>query len=114
MVAATVAKVKRGDNQHTPGAAAVDTAKAAKMLNVSEKSVTRARALVNKGSPELQELVRKGEAKLGAVHEVLDKPKDEQVKSWKEKHRAKKAAKAKAKELKEKVPRNPPTYGRSG
>jgi ParB-like chromosome segregation protein Spo0J len=100
LVAATITNMRRGDNQHTT-AGAVDTAKAAKMLNVSEKSVTRARALVDKGSPQLQQLVREGKAKLGAVQEVLDKPPAEQVKSWKakkaEKVKALKDAKAKAK-----------------
>jgi len=88
MIAATVAKMKRGDNQHTPEPA-VDTAKAAKMLNVSEKSVTRARAVVDKGSDELQALVLSGKAKLGAVEDIVNNvPKEQQAQSWKDKKMA--------------------------
>jgi hypothetical protein len=77
-VAAKIANIKPGDfagNQHTGrgpsiGGPQVSQAEAAKMLNVSERSVQRARA-VQEASPELAAAVEKGEMSVSkAAHQV--------------------------------------------
>jgi len=59
MVAASVASLEVGENQHTPiGAPSIS--ESAKKLNVSERSVNRAKQIKEKGSPELVAAVESG------------------------------------------------------
>ena len=53
MVAARIANYRVGDNQHTAGSANLPTLEAARLLNVAERSVRSARAVQERGTPEL-------------------------------------------------------------
>lgn len=52
MIAARIANMERGDNQHA-SIDATSQAEAAKLLNVSRPSVQRARVVLSEGTPEL-------------------------------------------------------------
>ena len=70
-----------GDNQHTRKVGpSIGVSSAAKLLNVSEKSVERARVVLKKGTPELQALVERGEVAASVAAKVADKfPKEKQA-----------------------------------
>lgn len=88
--AAKVANLKAGDNQHSGGGAnlpnllgeapktSVTVREAAKMLNVSERSVKAARKVREDGAPALVEAVEKGDAAVSAAAEVAKLPVEEQ------------------------------------
>ncbi|MCG6157102.1 ParB/RepB/Spo0J family partition protein [Rubinisphaera margarita] len=62
VIAAELAKLKRGDNQHAQHRQNCrTTSEAAKALNVSERTVRAAKQVADKGSPELQHAVKTGE-----------------------------------------------------
>lgn len=63
-----------------PDPALVSTATAAKMLNVSERSVTAARKVQTSGVPELQRAVETGNVSVSAAAKLADLPKPEQAK----------------------------------
>lgn len=92
MVAGKLANLSAGANQHTAGRAnlpdliearqpappPVSVARAADMLNVSERSVKAARAVVDHGVPELVQKVEAGEVSVSAAADVARMPEPEQ------------------------------------
>jgi ParB-like chromosome segregation protein Spo0J len=87
LAAARLVTSKLGDNQYRGG---VTNEAAAKMLNVSEALVKDAKDVWEKAAPVILEKVQNGKMRIGAVKQVLDKPKEQQ-------EQALKAAKAAAK-----------------
>jgi hypothetical protein len=77
MVAAKLANMKRGDNQHT-SIEATSKERAAELLNVGRASVERAKKVQTKGDPELQRAVDTGEISVSAAASIADLPKGEQ------------------------------------
>jgi ParB-like chromosome segregation protein Spo0J len=90
-IAARLANIKSGEfhgNQYTTKGGGgqmaatilpISMTKAAKMLNVSERSIRRARLVIAKGVPEVQQAVLDGTMSLhGAVDRVVDLPKEKQ------------------------------------
>lgn len=87
MVAANIATAKQGERSDLEPSAnlrKVTQPEAAKMLNVSERSVSDAKTVKDKGVPELVEAVEKGEATVSAAAKVAKLPKAEQKKAVKE------------------------------
>ena len=63
MVAAGIANLQKGDNQHKKEGTSIDVPSiesAARQLNVGKASVERARAVKDKGAPGLADMVRDG------------------------------------------------------
>jgi ParB-like chromosome segregation protein Spo0J len=81
LTAARLVTTKLGDNQYRGG---VTIEAAAKMLNVSEALVKDAKNVLDKAAPVILEKVQNGKMRIGAVKEVLDKPKDQQQQALKE------------------------------
>ena len=87
MVAARIANMKRGgtgSNQHGSRAAnlpvsSVSQSKAAKMLNVSERSVRDATAVIERGDPKIISLMERGRVKVTAAAEVARLPAEAQA-----------------------------------
>jgi ParB-like nuclease family protein len=73
-IAAELANKKLGDNQHGGSAIlptlSVDQAKAAKLFNVSERSVRTAKA-IKEADPELHSKVKSGEVSLNAAYKQI-------------------------------------------
>ena len=68
LVAARLATLKLGDNQHTRGSANVPTqAAAAAMLNISERSIRHAAIVRDHGTPELNKEVEQGRLSVSAA-----------------------------------------------
>lgn len=68
MVAAKLATLPKGANQHSPiGESSKTQAEAAEMLNVGKRSVERARIVLDEGTPELIEAVEQGEIAVSAA-----------------------------------------------
>lgn len=82
MVAARLATLKRGDNQHTEGGdkSPCSTGKAAEALSVSRDIVKQART-VRREAPELAEKVERGEMTVGAAATEAKKRKGKKPKS---------------------------------
>lgn len=84
-VAAKIANMKPGDNQHSGGAnlpdqpAPVPVAVAAEMLNVSERSVKSARKVHAEGAPELVAALDAGKVAVSTAADIATLPKAEQV-----------------------------------
>lgn len=98
MIAARMAKLKAGDNQHTSevsGIPLTSQSDAAELLNVSVDSVKDAKSVQEKGAKELIAAVDAGEVPVSAAAEVAKLPKSEQKKVV---AKGAKAVKAKAKE----------------
>jgi ParB-like chromosome segregation protein Spo0J len=82
LIAAQIANLQKGANQHTMAGGSIDLPSAAKMLNVGEASVKRARNVLDKAAPQIVEQIKQGKTRVSAVSkEVLKKPKDQQVKA---------------------------------
>ena len=78
MVAAKLATLQRGSNQHAPiGAPSQD--EAADMLNVGRRSVQRAREVLDQGAEELRAAVERGEVSVAAAADVATLPQQEQA-----------------------------------
>lgn len=77
MVAARIATLERGDNQHT-AIAASSQSEVADMLNVSEDSIQRGKKVLKSGSEELVEAVTKGDIAVSTASEIATLPKEEQ------------------------------------
>jgi N6-adenosine-specific RNA methylase IME4 len=77
MVAAKLATLKRGDNQHSP-IGETSQAKAAKLLNIGKRTVERAANVRDHGAPELQEAVERGAVSVSAAVDIATLPADEQ------------------------------------
>jgi hypothetical protein len=74
MIAAQLAKLPRGTNQHA-SKEAPSQAQAAKLLSVSRASVQRAKAVVESGTPELVAAVVAGDVSVAAAVAAVAKPK---------------------------------------
>jgi transposase len=72
MVAAKIANLERGDNQHTPigGTSQED---AARLLNVGERSVQRAKKVLDEGSLILVSKVESGEVAVSTAADIEKK-----------------------------------------
>ena len=84
MVAAKLANIELGENQHNIGSANLQThkvsrAEAAELLNVSERTVNAAAKVKNEGAPELVVAVESGQASVSAAAEVATLPVAEQA-----------------------------------
>jgi ParB-like chromosome segregation protein Spo0J len=79
MVAARIAKLKVGDNQHV-GNPTPSQGEAADIMNVHRESVNLARKVIDQGTPELVDAVDKGEVTVSAGAQVATLPQDEQRK----------------------------------
>jgi N6-adenosine-specific RNA methylase IME4 len=77
MVAAKLATLKRGDNQHSP-IGETSQAKAADLLNVGKRSVERAAAVRDHGSPELVHAVEQGRVAVSVAADIATQPIDQQ------------------------------------
>jgi hypothetical protein len=78
MVAAKLATLKRGDNQHSP-IGETSQGRAAELLNVGKRSVERAAEVRDHGAPELQQAVEQGRVSVSAAADVATLPKQEQA-----------------------------------
>lgn len=87
MVAAKIAKLPVGANQHTTGdgeggaSAPPSNSQAAQMMNVSVEAVKRAKTVQEHGSEELKEAVADGTVALSDAAKVAKQPKEKQVKA---------------------------------
>lgn len=85
-VAAKLANIALGDNQHTVGSANLQTlppvsqAQAADLLNVSPRTVADAKTVQDKGSPELIAAVEQGAVSVSAAAEVAKEYAEEPAK----------------------------------
>ena len=75
MAAAKLATLKQGDNQHSEG---LPIGRSSELLNVGERSVARAREVLDHGAPELQTAVERGEVSVSAAADVATLPAVEQ------------------------------------
>jgi N6-adenosine-specific RNA methylase IME4 len=75
MVAAKLATLNRGDNQHSEG---LPIGRSSELLNVGERSVARARDVIEHGAPELQHAVERGDVSVTAAADVATMPRAEQ------------------------------------
>jgi len=103
MVAAKLATLKRGDNQHSP-IGETSQAEAADLLNVGKRSVERAAEVHDHGTPELVQAVEHGDVSVSAAAEVATLPEPEQRETL---AGGDKAVKAKAKDLRAKRAKMP-------
>lgn len=78
MVAAKLANLPRGANQHSP-IGETSQREAAELLNVGKRSVERAREVLDEGAPELVEAVQAGRVSVSAAADVASLPKLEQA-----------------------------------
>ena len=69
MVAAKLATLRRGDNQHSP-VGETSQAQAAELLNVGKRSVERAKEVREDGAPELQAVVERGQVSVSAAADI--------------------------------------------
>lgn len=79
MVAAKLATLPLGANQHTGSANLPTQSEAADMLGVSERSVRTARAVIKEAAPELARTVESGRVSVSAAADVATLPKQEQA-----------------------------------
>jgi N6-adenosine-specific RNA methylase IME4 len=75
MVAAKLATLKLGDNQHSEGPSIEE---ASRLLNVGHASVERAKTVQRVGAPELIHAVEQGAVSVSAAANVAELPQDEQ------------------------------------
>ena len=75
MVAAKLANLDLGANQHNEGTSIEG---ASRLLNVGRASVERARAVQREGAPELQQAVERGAVSVSAAADIASRPVEEQ------------------------------------
>jgi len=75
MVAAKLATLKLGDNQHSEG---LPIGRSSELLNVGERTVARAREVQEHGTPELVSAVERGAVSVSAAADVAALPAQEQ------------------------------------
>jgi N6-adenosine-specific RNA methylase IME4/ParB-like chromosome segregation protein Spo0J len=75
MVAAKLATLRLGDNQHSKG---LPIGRGSELLNVGERSVARAREVREHGAPELVAAVERGAVSVSAAADIATQPVDEQ------------------------------------
>jgi N6-adenosine-specific RNA methylase IME4/ParB-like chromosome segregation protein Spo0J len=78
MVAAKLATLKRGDNQHSP-VGETSQARAAQLLNVGKRSVERAAEVRDHGAAKLVQAVERGDVSVTAAADVATLPVAEQT-----------------------------------
>jgi N6-adenosine-specific RNA methylase IME4/ParB-like chromosome segregation protein Spo0J len=76
MVAAKLAQLRLGDNQHSEG---LPIGRGSELLNVGERSVARARTVLDHGAPELQHAVERGAVSVAAAADVATLPQQAQA-----------------------------------
>jgi N6-adenosine-specific RNA methylase IME4 len=76
MVAGKLATVKQGGNQHSEG---LPIGRSSELLNVGERTVARAREVLDHGTSELQAAVARGEVSVFAAADVATLPAVEQT-----------------------------------
>ncbi|MCV0371685.1 hypothetical protein [Filomicrobium sp.] len=94
MVAAKLAKLPVGANQHTGSENLPTQSNAATMLNVSDRSIRSAKQVQKRGVPELSKAVEDGEVSVSAASVIAKQPADKQIEiiSAKDQKRLNKAA----------------------
>jgi N6-adenosine-specific RNA methylase IME4 len=75
MVAAKLATLKLGDNQHSEG---LPIGRSSELLNVGERSVARAREVIDRGATELVHAVEHGRVSVSAAADIATQPIEEQ------------------------------------
>lgn len=70
MVAAKIANLPVGANQHEAEGVGISTGSAAGLLNVSRDSVQKARVVQREGAPELVEAVEQGKVAVSTAAEI--------------------------------------------
>jgi hypothetical protein len=75
MVAARLATLKLGDNQHSEG---LPIGRGSELLNVGERTVARAREVVEHGASELVQAVERGQVSVSAAADIATMPADDQ------------------------------------
>jgi ParB-like chromosome segregation protein Spo0J len=75
MVAAKLATLRLGDNQHSEG---LPIGRSSELLNVGERSVARAREVQERGAPELVHAVEQGAVSVSAAADIATQPIEEQ------------------------------------
>jgi N6-adenosine-specific RNA methylase IME4/ParB-like chromosome segregation protein Spo0J len=75
MVAAKLATLKLGDNQHSEG---LPIGRSSELLNVGERTVARAREVIEHGATELVQAVERGKTSVSAAADVATLSEDEQ------------------------------------
>jgi len=75
MVAAKLATLKLGDNQHSEG---LPIGRSSELLNVGERSVARAREVIDRGATELVQAVERGRVSVSAAADIATQPIEEQ------------------------------------
>jgi N6-adenosine-specific RNA methylase IME4/ParB-like chromosome segregation protein Spo0J len=75
MVAAKLATLKLGDNQHSEGPSIEE---ASRLLNVGHASVERAKTVQRDGAPELVSAVERGNLSVSAAADIATRPPEEQ------------------------------------
>jgi hypothetical protein len=78
MVAASLATMKRGDNQHS-GREGLSIERTSKMLNISEATANRCKKVLTSGVPKLAELVVSGKLPASVAEKVAGLDKGEQA-----------------------------------
>jgi ParB-like chromosome segregation protein Spo0J len=79
MVAKKLATLEHGQRQTGKFAGVTTQAKAASMLNVSERSVRTAGSVIDKAVPEIVTAVEKGDVSISAAAQFAKQPKEEQA-----------------------------------
>jgi N6-adenosine-specific RNA methylase IME4 len=77
MVAARIATLRRGDNQHSPIGETSQT-RAAVLLNVGKRSVERAAGVHERGAPELVQAVERGHVKVSVAADIATESPEQQ------------------------------------
>ena len=75
MVAAKLATLKLGDNQHSEG---LPIGRSSELLNVGERSVAHAREVIDRGATELVQAVERGRVSVSAAADIATQPIEEQ------------------------------------
>lgn len=83
LVAAKLANISHGGDRRSDQAAnwpleKASQPEAAELLNVGERSVRRAKTIIEHGAPELQQAVERGEIAVSAASEIARMPQDKQ------------------------------------
>jgi hypothetical protein len=78
LVAAKLASLKLGDNQHS-GGKGLSIEKASQLLNVSNASVSRCKSVLSAGVPELVQMVEQDQLAASVAEEVAQLPKEKQT-----------------------------------
>lgn len=78
LVAARIANLPRGANQHSPIGESSTQSDAAALLNIGKRSVERARDVIARGAPELVKAVERGAISVSAAKQATTLPTSDQ------------------------------------